>query len=165
MNKYVVTIDGQAFEIELKVSTKNANEFTVTIDGRTMQVRLPGGLDTRSTFERIIIDDRPYELTYDSNAGVLNGPLGSHRVELRDKQAAVSRPPSGDSRIKAPIPGMIKQVMVKQGQSVEVGQPLIVLEAMKMENEIRAPRNGIVTGLFADQGKTVIRNEVLMEIE
>jgi biotin carboxyl carrier protein len=54
--------------------------------------------------------------------------------------------------------------MVSVGQAVEVGQPLLALEAMKMENEIRAPRSGIVSTLHVAPGQAVGRNEVLAEI-
>lgn len=87
-----------------------------------------------------------------------------HRVEVQDRTVAIVRPVSGDGRIKAPIPGLITRVLVQQGDQVEVGQPVLLLEAMKMENEIVAPRAGTVLRLSALPGKSVILNEELAEI-
>jgi biotin carboxyl carrier protein len=75
------------------------------------------------------------------------------------------RPPIGDGRIKAPIPGQVTQVIVSIGDEVELGEPLLVLEAMKMENEIRAPRTGRVKALNVLAGQRVALNEVLAEID
>ena len=76
----------------------------------------------------------------------------------------MTRPVSLDSRIKAPIPGVIKAVFVKLGDSVEAGQPLLVLEAMKMENEIHATRPGIVSQLVVTAGQKANLNQVLAEV-
>lgn len=167
MNKYAVSIDGYTFDIELALPPQDTRQFTINIDGKPITVRLPEAESTSLQgrgYAMIIVDDRPYEVNIDVLAGMLNGPRGVHKIDVRDKQAAVARPQSGDSRIKAPIPGIITQVMVSQGQSVEAGQPLMVLEAMKMENEIRAPRAGVVNALYAEKGRTVTRAEVLIEI-
>ena len=87
-----------------------------------------------------------------------------HRVDVEDQAVSVTRPRSGDGRLKAPIPGLITRLMVNQGDAVEVGQPLLVLEAMKMENEIRATRPGIIAAIHVAVGQSVIRQELLAEI-
>ena len=65
---------------------------------------------------------------------------------------------------KAPIPGLIARVLVEKGQQVSADDALIVLEAMKMENEIRAPRSGVVTSIQVKPGDSVVRNTVLVEV-
>jgi biotin carboxyl carrier protein len=66
--------------------------------------------------------------------------------------------------VKAPIPGLVTRVLVQAGDVVEAGQPLLLLEAMKMENEILAPRAGAVLRLSAIPGKSVTLHEELIEI-
>ncbi len=78
---------------------------------------------------------------------------------------AVTRPASGDGRVKAPIPGLIARLLVEPGAVVEPGTPVLILEAMKMENEIQAPRGGTVTEISVELGQIVTLNELLMEIE
>jgi biotin carboxyl carrier protein len=69
------------------------------------------------------------------------------------------------NEIKAPMPGMILDVMAEVGQEVKEGDNLLVLEAMKMENTIMAPRDAIIKSINIEKGKTVGKNEVLIEME
>ncbi|NEV94036.1 acetyl-CoA carboxylase biotin carboxyl carrier protein subunit [Psychroflexus sp. YR1-1] len=69
------------------------------------------------------------------------------------------------NEIKAPMPGMILDVMVEVGQEVNEGDNLLVLEAMKMENTILAPRDAVIKSITIEKGKTVSKNEVLIEME
>jgi biotin carboxyl carrier protein len=69
------------------------------------------------------------------------------------------------SELAAPMPGQVRAVNVSEGDSVTKGQTLLVLEAMKMEIRIQAPREGIVMKLFVKQGQTVEREQILIEVE
>ncbi|RIK39109.1 MAG: hypothetical protein DCC55_19095 [Chloroflexi bacterium] len=73
--------------------------------------------------------------------------------------------PHGELPIKAPISGLIVKVLVEPGDTVEDGQPLVILEAMKMENEIRSLRSGVVKSVTIAAGKRVEQNEVLVVLE
>jgi biotin carboxyl carrier protein len=84
---------------------------------------------------------------------------------VRDRETHSVRPASGDGRVKAPIPGLITRLHVENGQFVEAGQSVLVLEAMKMENDIRAPKDGMIRQIHIKPGQTVVLNEVLVEIE
>jgi biotin carboxyl carrier protein len=112
----------------------------------------------------LVIDGRPYELSFDRDLHWVRTQTGVYPVEIRDLEAVVSRPSSADGRVKAPIPGMITRLLVEEGDTVDVGQPLLILEAMKMENEIRAPRAGTVSSIHVGLNQTVIRNTTLVEI-
>jgi biotin carboxyl carrier protein len=63
------------------------------------------------------------------------------------------------------MPGQVRAVNVREGEAVTKGQTLLVLEAMKMEIRIQSPRNGTVKAVFATQGQTVEREQILIEIE
>jgi biotin carboxyl carrier protein len=73
--------------------------------------------------------------------------------------------PHGELPIKAPISGLIVKVLVEPGESVADGQPLVILEAMKMENEIRSLRAGVVKSIAVAVGKRVEQNEALLVLE
>lgn len=67
--------------------------------------------------------------------------------------------------IKAPMPGLILDVQVKEGDEVKEGDYLLVLEAMKMENTLTAPRDGVVKSITVSKGQTVDKNQLLIEME
>ncbi len=70
----------------------------------------------------------------------------------------------GDVAIVSPMPGKIVRLLVKEGEKVELGQGLVVVEAMKMQNELRAPRSGVVKSVNVHEGRTVSGGEELMVI-
>ncbi|MDT0648041.1 biotin/lipoyl-containing protein [Zunongwangia sp. F260] len=67
--------------------------------------------------------------------------------------------------IKAPMPGLILDVMAKEGDEVKAGDYLLVLEAMKMENTLSAPGDGIIKSVHVEKGQTVDKNQLLIELE
>ena len=82
-------------------------------------------------------------------------------------KAAPARPaaaPAGAETVKAPMPGNILEVRVKDGQAVQAGDVLFILEAMKMENEIMAPAAGTVSGVAVQKGSAVATGAVLCHI-
>ena len=80
------------------------------------------------------------------------------------KEAAKPQPAAGNSNLTAPMPGTIVKVLVNMGDKVEVGQPLIILEAMKMENKINASATGTVTSIRVSEGQTVDTGQLLLTI-
>jgi biotin carboxyl carrier protein len=79
--------------------------------------------------------------------------------------AAARKAKGGPLRISAPMPGKIVRVAVEPGQSVAAGEPLVVMEAMKMENEIRAPREGTVKEIAVRAGQAVETGAVLAVLD
>ncbi len=164
MSKLLVKIDGHAFQVELDGFSSNGDGFTAVIDGKPVTVIIPNGNQPAARMDWIIVDERPYELSFDTEMNWMKAFSGMHQLEVLDMEAVVPRPRSGDGRIKAPIPGLITRLLVAVGDKVEIGQPVLVLEAMKMENEIRAPCTGTIKSIHGQIGESVIRNEVLAEI-
>jgi biotin carboxyl carrier protein len=149
----------------LNLSARGGEVYDITLAGQTMLVVLPRQHTTVADLEWLIIDGRPYEIAFDPNLQWINAYDGAHAVEVRDSHQRVARPHSGDGRVKAPIPGLLTRVLVEPGANVTAGQTLVVLEAMKMENEIRAPFDGVVTAVPVAAGQTVVRNQVLFEVQ
>ncbi len=163
MSKIQITIDDTPFEAEVQLDQRDRGSASVTIDGETLQVALPHGADGDAVLWALV-GGSSYEVVVDQQLHWLRSSRGLHRLELRDLQMPVARPSSGDGRVKAPIPGTIVRVLVGEGQAVEVGQPLLVLEAMRMENQIRAPRSGNVGQLNVVAGQSVTLGLVMAEI-
>lgn len=165
MSKLAVTLGGHTFEIEVKWIPPDGSPFPVVVNGETIFVTIPTANRPATDLEWIIVDDRPYELVYDAELRWIRSYSGIHRLEVRDLEATFARPASGDGRVKAPIPGLVTRVVVAVGDIVQVGQPLLILEAMKMENEIRSPTSGTVVSLHVQPGQSVMRSEVMAEIK
>jgi biotin carboxyl carrier protein len=163
MSKISLTIDDITYDVELDLHQHVDADLTVIVDGESLRVTMPQ-LDNPEPAEWLLFDGRPYEVIVDHNLRWIKSSRGMHRLEIRDRETAVTRPASADGRVKAPIPGQITRVLVKVGEQVEAGQPLLVLEAMKMENQVRAPRAGIVDQLNVATGQAVTLHALLAEI-
>jgi biotin carboxyl carrier protein len=163
MSKLSVTINGATYDVQLIQQPQPDADLTVVVDGETLRVIVPE-LEDPDAAGWLLIDGRPYEVTVDRNLHWIKTSRGVNRLELRDRETAVARPASGDGRIKAPIPGQIARVLVAVGDTVEVGQSLMILEAMKMENHVRAPRAGKVEQLNVAAGQAVTLHALLAEI-
>lgn len=164
MQKLIVTIEGHSFEVELDRIAPDDPHLTVRVNGEPVEVIHPN-LDTQpGNLEWLVINDRPYEITLDRSQRCIKDSRGRYPVELREKSVVVNYPSRTNGTVRAPIPGQIRQILVSPGDEVETGQPLLVLEAMKMANEIRAPHGGKVEGVFVASGEAVARDTILVEI-
>jgi len=99
----------------------------------------------------------------------LDGAYFSIRVEDERMRAlrelvAHSAAAGGDQTVVAPIPGLISRILVTTGQKITAGEPLIILEAMKMENELHAENDGIIKKILVDTGRPVEKNLPLLVI-
>lgn len=164
MTSLLVTIDGHPFEIDLSLASQGGT-YPVTVNGTTIAVTVPHPDAIPTEVEWVIVDGWPYEIVFDPNLQWIKAYDGLHTIEVHDRNQRVERPRSGDGRIKAPIPGLVTRILTQPGATVTAGQALLVLEAMKMENEIRAPFDGVVSSLPVAVGQTVMRNQVLAEVK
>ncbi len=164
MSKVEVTLGGHTFEIEINLTQRVDHHLPVLVNGQALAVIVPDLDAPIDQMEWIIVDDRPHEIVIDPDLRWLRDQTGVHFVEVRDLDTRVARTVSRDGRIKAPIPGLIKAVFAAEGARVEAGQPLFILEAMKMENEIHAPKSGVVSQISVKPGQDVMLHEVLAEI-
>jgi biotin carboxyl carrier protein len=158
-----VAVDGKQFEVDLTGLGAVTTSIPVLCNGEQLTVSVPA-VAQPDQMEWIIVNGRPYEIAIDPSLHWIKAFDGMHEVEVHDRSVAVARPVSADGRVKAPIPGLVTRVFVQQGDVVEAGQPLLLLEAMKMENEILAPRAGAILRLNTLPGKSVTLHEEMVEI-
>jgi biotin carboxyl carrier protein len=118
----------------------------------------------------MLLDGRVYEARVEEIAGVLVVMVDGHRfeIEVRDprrfRRQAGSGGGAGVYTVIAPMPGKVVRVLAGVGDTAEAGQGLLVVEAMKMQNEIKASRAGKVLSLLAKEGATVAAGDVLATI-
>ena len=119
----------------------------------------------------ILLDGRSYEARIEETAAGLVVTIDGHRfeIEIRDPRRWIRQSGAlsghGIQRLSAPMPGKVVRVLVAEGETVEAGQGLVVVEAMKMQNEIKAPRSGRILKVTAAEGATVTAGEALVTME
>ena len=141
---------------------------TVTVDDRSYDVdwhRVGGDVVS------LLIDGRSYTARVARDGAGLVVWIRGHRVRLgtgtgdRENVAVAGGAGPAGGAIKAPMPGSVVKVLVGEGDEVSVNQSLVIVEAMKMENEVRSPVAGIVSKVNVSPGDSVGTTEVMLEIE
>lgn len=143
------------------------NKFKITIDGNNFDVTVDVTDHKKANVE---VNGISYEVTYESK----NTPAATVAPVARKSSAPaapaapqvhVSAPQSsGSTSIKAPLPGTISSVNVKVGDQVKRGEVLIVMEAMKMENNIMADKDGQVKAIHVTPGQAVAQEDKLIDL-
>jgi biotin carboxyl carrier protein len=170
---YDVVVDGQSHRLELTQGeelTPGERVWHCKIDGT--QVAVDAALTARDVLS-VLVDGKAYEIKRErSLQGDIHMILGSARyaVEVRDPRSLRTRragagAEAGPQKLTAPMPGKIVRVAVSQGDMVAAGQPLIVMEAMKMQNEMKSPKDGKVRKILTAEGSTVNAGDTLAIIE
>ncbi len=142
-------IDGEA--VTYAFEPVSEQYYWLLIDGQSLPVVVeeePGGR------LRITVAGRPVDVQVQDEKALL-----LERFGLNEAAGAAAR------TVHAPMSGLVLSVMVQPGQHVHTGEGLLVLEAMKMENELRAPTDGVVKALHVTPGDTVGKNALLLEFE
>ena len=161
--KYEVQISGKTRSVELE---RNANGWKATLDG--MGIVADVVEFAPNTFS-VLAGGRSHEVCVTSSSDgklILQTGRVEFGAEVQDPRAWSGRRHSGAEaegrqQIVAPMPGKIIRVLVKAGDEVKAGQGLLVVEAMKMQNEIRSPKNGTVERVMAEEGQAVNAGEAL----
>lgn len=163
--KYITTVGSEEYVIEID------QEGQITVDDKMYQIDFQhlteGGLLS------LLIDNRSLEAIVEEHENLwdvlIHGELYS--VDVKDERAyrlakarGLSTRASGKASITSPMPGLIIAVPVKVGQTIQKGDQVVILESMKMENELRSPRDGIVTHVYASKGQSVEKNQILVTI-
>ncbi len=153
------------------------NEFNVTLHGETYHIHITGsgrpGEEQRPFFvsvdgvqEEVIVEALNEVEVYGGMGGVVSGGSSKSRAKEGGTKAGGKRPrPSHQGHVTTAMPGTIVDVLVVPGTKVKAGDPVLVIEAMKMENEVQAPINGTVINVWVAKGDSVTPDEALVEIQ
>ena len=163
---YDVNIDGTDYRLELvreKAGWKcRLNDREIALDA----------VLTRANVLSILVDGTAYEVKREATALDLHFWVGSARyaAEVRDPRSLRSRRQragAGDGirKLLAPMPGKVVRLLVEEKAAVQAGQGLLVIEAMKMQNELKSPKNGVVRKILAAPGAAVNAGDVLAIVE
>ena len=159
------TVEGRTLRVEVRGKD---GLYRVILDGRPVEVDLE---ESGRDFVSLLIDGRSYEAGLEAREGGYTVVLADDalHVDLADASrgtaASPRRPASGPARLTAPMPGKLVRLLVEPGQEVAAGQGLVVMEAMKMENELRSPRAGRVKEIPVREGQAVEAGALLALVE
>jgi len=164
--KYFVTIGSRERVIEV-------DGTSVSVDGICHEAHL--GPIPGTPLRHLLLDDGSLTLAMDRRG---NGEWDiawrgtRHAVSVVDERTRHIRSLTGEGAgrggsgtLKSPMPGLVVRVLVSAGQTIHAGQGLVVLEAMKMENELRANADGVVTSVQIQAGQAVDKGQTLIEFE
>jgi biotin carboxyl carrier protein len=173
--RYEVTIGEKVYQLEIE-RTQNPESpencyttaWNVRLDGRQIS---PSFLRVGPNSLSLIIDGQSFEARVNRSAENLAVFLHGRSYEciIRDPRAfsrkRSSAHDSGEQKITASMPGKVVRVLAQAGEPIQAGQGILVIEAMKMQNEVRAPKSGMLKTIVAKQGANVNAGEVLATIE
>jgi biotin carboxyl carrier protein len=154
---FTLTVEGTVYEVEIEGETVmvNGRPFTVTLDGN-----------------RADVNGTSYEVELQGDQATVNGIAHAFQVQEKKERPGAEAPPrvvrtaaEEAGAVTAIMPGKIIRVLVKEGDEVQEGDVLCVLEAMKMENELRAGKSGVVKEVTVEPGSDVEMDEVLVVVE
>lgn len=162
---YDVTIDGKNYRLDLN---RADGRWSCRLDGREVEV---DAVLARPDVLSLRIGDLAYEVKCERVAGATHLWVGSARfaVDVRDPRSLRGRERAVDDRgpkkLTAPMPGKIVRVLVSEGTGVEAGAGVLVVEAMKMQNEIKSPKKGTIRKILVGEGAAVNAGDVLAIVE
>ena len=153
MKDYSLKINGQNYDVSIDDVNEASTVAHVSVNGTAYEVEIAGARSGATS--------KPQVAPAPKEAG--STPMKPAAAAPRPASAAAGA--GAGAAVKCPLPGTVLAVKVAVGDSVSVGQTLVVLEAMKMENNIDADRAGVVKQIFVQQGATVMEGDNLIVIE
>ena len=148
MNKFEYKVQGVDYEVEIE--EMEGNIAKVSVNGIPFEVELKQPINPAKAITRPKV--------------VAPAPAAADPAAPVARPAAPAAPAGAGSPVKAPLPGTISSINVKVGDKVNVGDTVVVLEAMKMQNNIEAENSGTVTSILVNQGDSVMEGATLITI-
>lgn len=171
--KLNVTINSRQHQVEL---ARDSSPLIATVDNAPHEITIHDSPTHRSAADGhtylLSLANRIYECRVTTGTDEMEIAVGNqiYHAHVSDPRAlptgaAATDAAGGRARLTASMPGKIVRVMTEQGARVEAGESLVVVEAMKMQNEMKAPKSGTVVELHAEAGATVQAGDVLVVVE
>lgn len=152
MKQYKYTINGAQFDVT--IDSIVGSKAKVEVNGIPFEVEMQGS--------SLVEEALPTVSTEGTAAPA--APAAAPAAEPAAPAAAAKSGPGAGAPVKAPLPGVVTKILVKEGQGVKKGETVLVLEAMKMENNITAEADGTVTGICVSAGDSVMEGTTLITI-
>ena len=162
---YDIAIDGKNYRLDLN---QVDGRWHCQLDGREIEV---DAVLARPDVLSLRIGNKAYEVKCERVASDLHIWVGSVRyaAEVRDPRSLRGRARAvdehGPKKLTAPMPGKVVRILVTQGAEIEAGAGLLVVEAMKMQNEVKSPKKGTVQKILVNEGAAVNAGDVLAIVE
>lgn len=162
---YDVTIDGKQYRLDLE---QVEGGWTCRLDGLSVEV---DAVLARPNVLSLRIGNKAYEVKCERVAGETHIWVGSQRfaTDVRDPRSLRSRgratDDQGPKKLTAPMPGKVVRILVGKGAEVEAGAGVLVVEAMKMQNEVKSPKKGTIQQILVTEGAAVNAGDVLAIVE
>ncbi|MGC2477569.1 MAG: biotin/lipoyl-containing protein [Candidatus Sulfotelmatobacter sp.] len=162
---YEISIDGRSYRLDLK---QVDGRWTCRLDGREIDV---DAVLARPDVLSLRIGNRAYEVKCERVPNEVHIWVGSRRFapEVRDPRSLRGRSHAvddhGPKKLTAPMPGKIVRILLTQGAEVEAGAGVLVVEAMKMQNEVKSPKKGRIQKIIVAEGAAVNAGDVLAIVE
>jgi biotin carboxyl carrier protein len=163
---YEVTIGSKAHRVELM---REGQGWLCKLNGAEFPL---DAVSTQDGVLSLVLGGKSYEARQEVTAGETLVAVDRQRfvVQVRDPRSLRSRRASdsgghGPRKITAPMPGKVVRILAPAGTAVEAGQPILVIEAMKMQNELKSPKKGVVKKLVVSEGAAVEVGQALGEVE
>jgi len=162
---YDITIEGKPYRLQLN---RTGEGWLCRLNGRAVDI---DAVLARRDVLSVILDGKAYEVKRERTPTDMHLWVGSVRysAQVRDPRSLRSRTGAdgahGPRKLIAPMPGKIVRVLVKENSEVDAGQGLLVVEAMKMQNEIKSPKKGVVRKIIPAAGASVSAGDVLAVVE
>jgi len=154
--RVLLEIDGEEFDVLL---SREGEVVKIDVGGLAFEAKLTEG-------GKVVLNGKPVDIKLGDHEATIDGaPVRFRIAELRAGAGAGEKGGARGARVRPPMPGKIVSVAVAEGQEVQPGQVLLILEAMKMQNEIAAPAGGVVKKVHVKPGQNVEGKDVLLEIE
>ena len=168
MIKYTVKVNGLDYKIELAATDEISDIKEIKINGKMYKVDLDA-----ENLSSIMLDNNTHKINgiYEFNGELVKLLIGKdyNKIELTEytpiKRKGVSESLSKTALINAPMPGKIISLKVKQDETVEKDQAILILEAMKMENTVKSPRSGVIKSIKIKEGDSCNAGDALVIIE
>ena len=162
---YDIAIDGKSYRLDLN---QVEGRWNCRLDGREIEV---DAVLARANVLSLRIGNQAYEVKCERVGTDVHVWVGSQRfaTDVRDPRSLRGRVRAvdehGPKKLTAPMPGKIVRILVNQGAAVEAGDGVLVVEAMKMQNEVKSPKKGTVQKILVTEGAAVNSGDVLAIVE
>ncbi|MBP6334800.1 MAG: biotin/lipoyl-binding protein [Bacteroidia bacterium] len=163
---FIVTVNSKEFQVEFEKNAKEINGKPFVADILEFRKGKFHIIRDNKSFVAELVETNPEEKSF-----VIKVNNSNYTINVRDKYDVLLKEMGIDASlgrkvndIKAPMPGLVLNVLVENGQSIQKGDALLILEAMKMENVLKSPADGVVRKIRITKGDKVEKNQIMIDL-